>query len=158
MKGAYRLAVFLVMLAMACTKGGTQPPTAAEQIEVRGTITTIDVSDHPRGICDPQPSYTDVHIAFSANGSSDRTTTRVTPAEIVSTKPCTKVGAFTLSLDPTVPYEVCVESTSHDPDAIDIVGGGTCGIDVMPSMLTDARFDITFDSRKSGSKEYSSYS
>ena len=41
---------------------------------------------------------------------------------------------------------------------MDTVGGGTCGIHVTPEMLQDGRFDITFDSRKVGSKEYSTYS
>jgi len=125
---------------------------------VIGTITTISVSDHPAGICDPQPAYTDVTISFQPGGpGTTRATALVSAAEIVTREPCTTRGSYSINLGPGA-YEVCIDSVTHEPDAMDTVGGGTCGIHVTPEMLQDGRFDITFDSRKVGSKEYSTYS
>jgi hypothetical protein len=154
--GAGALVAIAVLTACASPTDGAR---TASPGHVEGTVTNITVSDHPEGICDPQYEYTDVVISFSAKGSNERSfSAPVTPAEIVTRDPCTTVGSFSIDLDPNKNYEACIDSTTHDPNAMDIVGGGTCGIDVTPEILLDGRFDITFDSRKTGSKDYSTYS
>jgi hypothetical protein len=145
-------------LVTACAQATSSPDAPAGPLDVKGTITNIVVSDHPTGICDPQSEYTDVEITFRQAGADDEQKAAVTPAQIVATDPCTKVGSFELALDPDVTYKVCVNETTHDPGAMDVVGTGACGITVEPPMLQDGRLDITFDSRKARSKQYSTYS
>jgi hypothetical protein len=139
----------------SCTDADTQP---AADNSVDGTITTISISDHPTGLCHAQEEYTDVTITFSVKGDRDTSMkTLVSPAQIVTRDPCTTSGSYSIELDRSTDYEVCIDRTSDEPGAMDIYGFGTCGIHVTSDMLQDGQFDITFNGRLIG-KDYSTYS
>jgi hypothetical protein len=127
-------------------------------MRIEGLLTEISQSDHPAGLCEVENPYTKRTITFDPRGgSSPQLDAPISTLEIVSTDPCTKRGTFTIELEPGSEYDVCVNSETAEPGAMDIVGSGTCGIRATGQMLQDGRFEITFDGRVTG-PGYSTYS
>jgi hypothetical protein len=154
--GAATLAIALA----ACAGSPSVAPHAAVDgpTHIEGLVTEISQSDHPAGLCEAENPYTKRTITFDPRGGSGpQLKAPVSTFEIVSTDPCTKRGSFTIELDPGSGYDVCVNSETAEPGAMDIVGSGTCGIRATSEMLQDGRFEITFDGRVTG-PGYSTYS